>query len=224
MGFIIVFLLLLLFIQLVIKRSNNFNPIEKNKEFEKQPDRQLCNLAHVPARLHWDGHFKEDKFFHDEKLYWRIKKENKENPFGSITLTDISVNRSGISPQYWSEPQDALINITGEGTPIYQGLDVIELSIKKIQLDKEPQKIYQYPETQNENIPQIAVILQLIHDPLDCNKAHSMFRFIFDNNIVTFDNYKSGFGGSAKSLKRLRQICRDEIHKMIIRRIVDFDD
>lgn len=36
-----------------------------------------------------------------------------------------------------------------------------------------------------ENVPQIFVILQLIHDPLPCNNAHSMFRFIFDKEIVT---------------------------------------
>lgn len=220
MGFIIIFLSLLLLVQLVIRRSNYLKPIEKDKKIVDP----LCTLTHVPTRLHWDGYFKKNNFFHDEKLYWRIKKENTDNPFGTITLTEVSVNRSGISPNILSEPQDVFINITGEGEPFYKEFDVIELGIKKIELDKKPQKEYHFPEIKTENVPQISVMLQLIHDPLPCNIAHSMFRFIFDKEIVTFDNYKTGFGGNGKLLKRLRQICRDEIHKMIIRRIVDFDD
>ena len=220
MGFIIIFLSLLLLVQLAIRRSNYLKPIENDKKTVEP----LCILPHVPTRLYWDGYFKKNNFFHDEKLYWRIKKENTENPFGTITLTDISVNRSGISPQILSEPQDVFINITGEGEPIYKEFDVIELSIKKIELDRKPQKLYQFPEIMTENVSQVSVILQLIHDPLPCNNAHSMFRFIFDKEIVTFDNYKTSFGGNGKPLKRLRQICRDDIHKMIIRRIVDFDN
>jgi hypothetical protein len=225
MGLIIIFLSLLLLVQLAIRRSNYFKPIEIDNsptEIDNLPNEILCHLPHVPIRLQWDGHFKEDNFFHDEKLYWRIKKEIKDNPFGAITLTDISVNRSGISPQILSEPQDVFINITGEGEPFYKEFDVIELSIKKIELDKEPQKVYQFPEIIDENMIPISVILQLIHDPIPCNNAHSMFRFLFNGNIVTFDNYKMGFGN--KLLKNHRKACRDDIAKMIIRRIVDFDN
>lgn len=146
MGFVFIFLSLLLLVQLAIRRSNYLKPIENDKKTVEP----FCPLTHVPTRLHWDGYFLKNSFFHDEKLYWRIKKENADNPFGTITLTDISakrpfdpitltdisINRSGISPLILSEPQDVFINITGEGEPFYKEFDVIELGIKKIGLDK----------------------------------------------------------------------------------------
>lgn len=216
MNCLLIFLSLLLLFQLVLRRSNSLRV------------KQRCQLSHVPKRLHWDGKTIIYNFFHEEKLYWRRKKEDilkdNDNPFLSIKLADVSVNRSGKSGLLFSFPEDTLINITDSENTHYKGFDVLELSINKIDFHTQTKKIFVEPQNVDFNEKQYIVEMCLIHDPLDCNRAHSMFRFKFDGQFVNFEDYSNSFGISKpKSIKILRSSCKDELRKMIMRRIVDFE-
>ena len=58
--------------------------------------------------------------------------------------------------------------------------------------------------------------MALIHDPIPCNYAHSMFVFDLAGVRVTKQNYEQTFG--SKPLKNLRKACRDELHKAILKK------
>lgn len=219
MPFLLWFLSLLLLIQLALRRSNNFRT-EQGHPKAHLP--MICKLAHVPSYLHWDRETVFNKFFHNEELYWRRSKADieKENPFLSITLADVSVNRSGNNEVFFSKPQDVLINIENTNETHYSGYGVFILSVNKIDFDKESKKSFTEIDT---NGQMYIVEMHLIHDPIDCNKAHSMFRFKFDSQFVKFDEYKNSLGKDLpKVLKKLRKCCKDELQKMIVSRIVEF--
>ena len=219
MNYILIFLLLLLLLQLALRRSNRLKA-NQIRDTAQAPD-MICSLTHVPSRLHWDRQLVINNFFHNEKLYWRRKKSlAKDNPFLSITLADVSVNRSGHTDLFFSYPEDALINITEEEPTHYTDNEVLVLSISKSDFHKEPKRIFEVGTDET----QYVVEMHLVHDPLDCNKAHAMFRFKFDNYFVTFEDYKNSFGvNKPKEIKKLRNLCKDELFKMIVSRIVDFE-
>ena len=158
-------------------------------------------------------------FFHDEKLYWRRKKPNDRNPFSSITLADVSINRSGTKNEFFSNPEDVLWNLEANDEVRYANQGVITIAVKKIGLNEN--FVREFSKTED-GITE-TVKMNLIHDPIICNKAHSMFRFVYKEEIVTFDNYKEGLGQSRKALKRLRRECKDELVKIIVSRVVNFD-
>ena len=183
----------------------------------------ICTLPHVPLHLHWDRKTFQPNFYHNEKLYWRrqIEKLEEENPFLAITLADVSVNRSGNDEIFFSNPQDVLLKLDNDGETHYWGQGILVLSINKRYFDKETKKVF--TEQIEPNGKQLVAEMHLVHDPLDCNKAHSMFRFKFDGQFVNFLDYKNSFGkDSPKAVKRLRNICKDELRKMIVRKIIDF--
>ena len=221
MTFLLYFLLLLLLIHLVLRRSNNFRT-EQPLPLLKAHTPMICTRPHVPSYLHWDRETVINNFFHNEELYWRRSKTDleKENPFLSITLADVSVNRSGNSQIFFSNPKDVLINIENESENHYSGFGVLILSVNKNDFDKEPKKKFM----ENDIDGQIYIVeMHLIHDPIDCNKAHSMFRFKFDGQFVKFEEYKNSFGKDLpKVIKKLRKSCKDELQKMIVNRIVEF--
>ena len=98
------------------------------------------------------------------------------------------------------------------------------MSINKIDFHTQAKKIFVEPQNVDFNEKQYIVEMCLIHDPLDCNRAHFMFRFKFDGQFVNFKDYNNSFGVSKQqSIKRLRSICKDELRKMIMRKIVDFE-
>ncbi len=220
MNGLLVSLSILLFIQLSLRRI-----VGKQKQSDVQLTPEKCTIPHVPPHLHWDGITVVEIFSHNEKLFWRIQKTNNiDNPFLSIKLVDISVNRSGSEDVFFCNAIDTLINITNPSETHYTNCDVLELSIEKQNLNKETIKKFSSPSEIAEGETQYSVELHLIHDPMPCNKAHSMFRFKFDGEFVKWDDYKNSFGkDTPKALKRLRQICKDELYKMIVRRIVCFD-
>ncbi len=66
------------------------------------------------------------------------------------------------------------------------------------------------------NEEEVSIIVQLLHDPIACNYAHSIFRYTYKGIIVTFENYKETLGH--KIVKRLRIHCKLELQAMILRR------
>ncbi len=214
MNLILLPLFLILIVQLSIKRKKSIN------------NKSKCQLPHVPNYLHWDGNTIVNSFFHGEKLYWRrsLKEISNDNPFTTITLADISMNRSGKSGLLFSTAKDSLIDITKGLPAYYENCGVIELCVEKSNYHKIAKKTFIDPLTVDKNENQYIVEMYLVHDPLCCNSAHSMFRFKYDGQFVRFEDYKNSFGtDKPKSIKRLRSICKDELCKMIISRIVDFD-
>jgi hypothetical protein len=183
----------------------------------------MCTLPHIPKHLHWDRITIQPNFYHNENLYWRrpLEKLKEENPFLTITLADVSINRSGNDEMFFSNPQDVLLKMDTEAETQYFGQGILVLSVNKMDFHKEPKKVF--IEEIEPKGKQLIAELHLVHDPLDCNKAHSIFRFKFDGQFVKFSDYKNSFGkDTPKAVKRLRTICKDELRKMIVSKIVEF--
>ena len=67
------------------------------------------------------------------------------------------------------------------------------------------------------NEDDVHVYMSLLHEPINCNYAHTIFKFIYQVNIeVTFGNYKETLGH--KRAKKVRSACKLELQKMRIRR------
>jgi len=162
-----------------------------------------------------------NEFFNEEKLFWRCKDFSNINPFKTIRLADVSVNRSGSEEVFFSEAQDVLWNIfEDQEQERYAEHGFIVLSIMNLGLNE--YFVRKYQETLHDVT--VSAEMQLIHDPLLCNRAHSMLRFTYEGNTVKFEDYKKGFGKkSPKALERLRRVCKDELLKIIVSKVVNFD-
>ncbi|OFY20130.1 MAG: hypothetical protein A2W98_12345 [Bacteroidetes bacterium GWF2_33_38] len=175
-----------------------------------------CNLAYIPAKLHWNNKKAINEFFLNEELYWRCKEEKFSNPYAEISLADVSINRQGNPCAPISEPQDALYNLTDSKNEKYD-CGIIILEIKEI--SKPYIKKYEDIDG-NENIHKLE--MELIHDPLNCMYPHSLFKFRLNGQDVTMSNYDSTLKKSNKAISRLRKRCKDELTRMIKTKIVKF--
>lgn len=59
--------------------------------------------------------------------------------------------------------------------------------------------------------------IKLKHKSEDCNYAHSAFEFYYDDEEVTWENYKATLGKENKGHSKLRTKCKTEISKMILK-------
>lgn len=172
---------------------------------------EQCSLKHIPTKLHRRGRSVCNRFYINEEIYRRCPSHLIDIPFASITLSDISVNRQGKpNKKPICFPDDVLYNtkdISGPNFPKYPE-SIVVLKIKKLLKNKSFRKIL----THNSNI----LTLQLKHDPLVCNYSHTVFELTLNETVITFDNYDSLL--KKKAYKILRDNCRLEIAKMIIRR------
>lgn len=170
-----------------------------------------CDLPHIPERLHTKERPALENFFIDEELYWRCKPEI-DLPYQEISLTEISHNRQGKSDNPLSIATDVLWNTDKSRDFVKYEYDVIVLKIKELHSD------FNYIKEFNETVSDkdLSVIIQLIHDPIACNYAHSVFRYKCNGIIVAFENYKETLGH--KRAKRLRIHCKLELQAMILRR------
>ncbi len=170
---------------------------------------QQCFLEHIPKNLHRRGRKLCKKFYLHEEIYRRCPTHLIDNPFATITLSDVSLNRQGNPRKSICQPDDVLFNVvdsTGHNVPKYNE-SVIILKIKRLLKNKTYKKVLTY----NGN----TLIMYLKHSPEPCNYSHTVFEFVLNDSIVTFDNYNNGLKKNA--YKRLRDDCRLEISKMIIR-------
>jgi hypothetical protein len=171
----------------------------------------ICDLPHIPERLHTKERPALEEFFIEEELYWRCKPEI-DLPYQEISLTEISHNRQGKSDDSLSISTDVLWNTDKNKNLEKYEYDVIVLKIKELHSDFN--YIKEFTEAINEE--EVSVIIQLLHDPIACNYAHSIFRYTYKGTLVTFENYKETLGH--KRAKKLRTHCKLEFQAMILRR------
>lgn len=175
-----------------------------------------CHLGYTPSHLHWNDKPIIENFYPDEKVFRRVSLSHTSS-FSDISLIDISVNRSGENENLSNE-NDALWDTRGNGNEKYQDCAVETLEIKKLDFHVKSQKIF-YDEIDNTKF----VIVRLLHDPISCNYAHCVFEFMYENQIVTRANYNQLFNNKKdKIAKRLRNICRDELNKMVVTKKIEF--
>ena len=179
-----------------------------------------CEISYIPKRLHCNGRDNIEHFYIEEKLYRRSKVEETINPFASITLVDISVNRSGPKNSVLSEPEDVLFNTTPGKYQVekFGDMAVVALVVKELDNNK-------YIKSRSKITPGIAGAqdvthtcrIELHHDKDEpCIYPHSTFKIFFDDVEQTFDNYNQGLNRH----KQLRNWCRQEIGRMIERKEV----
>ncbi len=172
---------------------------------------EQCFLDHIPERLRRRGRKVCNRFYLNEEIYRRCQTHLIDAPFVSITLSDISVNRQGKpSKRPLCYSNDVLYNTTakaGNNVPKY-GESIIILKIKKLLKNNSFRKIL----TDNTN----KLVIHLKHSPIPCNYFHTVFELILNDTIITFENYESSL--KRNTYKRLREDCRLQIAKMIIRK------
>ena len=179
-----------------------------------------CNLDYIPNHLHWGNKPLIPVFSVDELLFYRATEKTIQSPYSAITLSDISMNRSGVETHILSSPEDVRWCINpDEGIQKYD-CKVIILSIKKISEGAPAKKeiIYEDENTGDKT----SCLLSLEHEPLPCNYPHSVIAFYINDIKVTYVNYNETLGQKSKAYKNLRKCCRDELHKAIISREINF--
>jgi hypothetical protein len=148
-------------------------------------------------------------------LFWRLGKNPSISPYSSISLYDVSCNRSGVEPNLISVNDDVLWNIEPGAMQEKYISEIVTLIIRRIYPRNPPSKPIIHPEDVSIQNQRMA-IMTLIHDPLPCNYAHCMFVFDLNGVRVNRQNYGQTFDG--KPLKKLRQACRDELSKAILKK------
>jgi hypothetical protein len=130
-------------------------------------------------------------------------------PYNEISLTDISHNRQGNPNEVLSDLGDVLWNTDANKEFERYDYDVIVLKIKELLPNSTFVKEFRMDD--------ITVCMTLLHEPINCNYAHTIFKFIYQTSIeVTFENYKETLGH--KRAKKVRSLCKLKLHEMVIRR------
>lgn len=174
-----------------------------------------CSLPQIPARLHANGRPELPLFEIGEQLYRRCKPVEVENPFASLSLVDLSVNRTGpadIAPL--CEEVDVLRNFSSENEEEWiQNEVAVSMVIKELN----EVGTYSYVTTLPDGGVPVTdtCVLTLAHDQIPCNYAHSAFQLRLNGKEVTFGNYKDSLGD--KKYRKFRDKCRFELGKMIIK-------
>ena len=168
----------------------------------------LCVLKHIPERLHTNSKPIINEFKVGEEIYRRCKPEELENPFTSISIADLSVNRQGMDKEM-SQPEDVLINILECGAENYN-LEICTLEIKSLLENNTFHKEF----TEEKNGVKFKAEMKLIHAPDCCMYPHCEFRVWLDNEHITISN----FSIKLKKLKGIKAELRHELAKMIIQK------
>ena len=116
-----------------------------------------CNFSHIPYRLKWDNKTTINRFSSKEKLFRRFPKSIND-PFGTISLYDLSHNRSGFCSL--SRESDVKINAEFEDAAPYE--DAVLVMGVNLFLGNQPPKLeIKHPKDSN-----TVVIMELLHDPV----------------------------------------------------------
>ncbi len=183
----------------------------------------LCELSYIPPRLVWGGRPVVPTFKIGEKLFRRCKAEERENPFDSISLVDLSLNRGGDEDFEFSVPRDVLFNTNPTEKKMQQLFDdevVVELEIMELNSKAQYKKKFYEPELdQNEekSNDQFCCEIFLRHKPDKCNYSHCAFEFYFKGELVTWSNYTKTLGKKNSETSKIRTKCKFEISRMIIK-------
>jgi len=179
----------------------------------------ICELVHIPPRLHYNDRPLINEFHLEEEIYRRSKLEAIDFPFASITLADISVNRQGNPASPLSVEEDVLfntVNTDGEDVPKYrQG--IVVLLVKELLGDNTFKREFLGTDKQGNAV---LLELHLKHKPVPCNYVHCVFELVYNGEVVTMANYKE----TLNKCKEVRDNCRLAIHQMIIRREIRINE
>jgi hypothetical protein len=182
-----------------------------------------CTLDYIPERLKTqDDSLTYDIFALEDILYRRVTQSQVDDPFGNISLTDLSHNIGTILGNEISKSKDVLYSILiEEDFEIY--LDYRPLELKIISLNENDcyDKVFVCEKNENNKVR-----IKLQHAPVCCMYPHCVFQFFIieadsTETEVTFDNYKVTLG--SKPFKYLRNILRQELSLMIIRKEISFE-
>lgn len=170
-----------------------------------------CDLGYIPERLHWDEKSEIDVFQIGDLIYRRCKPEELDNPFGTISLREISNNIGTSMGVEISQQNDVMYNIDpNEQNEVYDGQTPCVLVIKELDGNQ-----YYKSFKEGENICD----LRLLHDPLSCMYPHCNFSIWLNREKVTKENYDT----TLKKNKKLRYQIRQDLALMVRRREIRID-
>lgn len=178
-----------------------------------------CILHYIPPRLLPNGRVNHHNFSLGERLYRRCKKEEIENPFDTISLYDLSLNRSGVDNEY-SVREDVLLNTrpSSPEDPQRFAMEIAELLIQELSEINEYDVSFSGRRATNEmEGDEVMLNILLRHKLEDCNYSHCAFEFRLDGIEVTSENYSQTLGHKNSGIGKLRLRCRQEIAKMILK-------
>lgn len=182
-----------------------------------------CNLEYIPKRLHnRDDLQLISHFYLKDILYRRIKKDIKDNPYGKVSLSDLSHNIGINNSIELSKSKDVLFStIDNSEFQIYEDHLPIKLEIISLNTNNQYDKIFRCKKNS-----ELKVRCFLKHDPVACMYPHCVFQYYVYNEEeeieVTFDNYKKTLGH--KRYKYLRAALRQELALMIVRQSISFEE
>lgn len=174
-----------------------------------------CHLPYIPQRLHCNGRPDINQFYLHEYLFRRCLEKDKENPFLTISLVDVSVNRSGPPDNILSVPGDVLFN-TSPGK--YGDTERLNMAVTPLQITeltennnyiKRQTIVKELKNQPNEHTCSI----NLRHKKEECMYPHCAFEIYYDDIELTFENHDDLIGRN----KHLRTWCKNELAKMIIK-------
>lgn len=166
-----------------------------------------CPLDYIPNHLHTNNRPDINYFSIGENLFRRCKEEDKNNPFDSISLVDLSINRRGPNQNLiLCDPNDVLYNTNptnGKGNIINESISCLE--IKELNDINEYEKIHTHDE--------LKCKIHLKHDKTPCMYSHCSFKIYYNDIETTYENYNKGL----KKNNKLRIWCKNELAKMYIK-------
>ena len=166
----------------------------------------ICNLAHIPRRLHYNDLPKIPQFEIGEELYWRADNDKRQDDppyvyFDPITrVVEISLNRSSLS-----QPNDVFFNCVDCDPPIYPNKHIVVFKVHSA--DTFPRVTF-YDDKK--------LVIQLEHDTIDCNYAHSLFRMYLNDELIDYIAFEQKQLNDKKIGKKFRRSIKDELNKLIV--------
>lgn len=164
-----------------------------------------CQLNYIPEKLQTNDRLALQSFDVGELLYMRCAADNLSNPYNSITLSELSHNRGGSNENPISDPDDVLYNIRPD-LDFEKYPDKVVCTIRILDLNEQSQYDKSFSDGSN------AATIRLIHEPLPCMYPHAVFRILFNEEIVTYKNYKDNL----KKANKLRNSLKTELASMIV--------
>lgn len=174
-----------------------------------------CSLTYIPKRLHWDNKPTIEEFEVGDIVYRRCKKEELENPYTSLSLTELSHNLGTSKNIEISKEKDTLFSIIeSEDIEVYN-LEICTLTIKSLNHLNSYTKKFE----ENKNGKIYIAKMDFLHDPVSCMYPHCIFRIWLNDVVITFQNYKT----TLKTTNKIRTEIRQELGSMIRRKEISQD-
>ena len=187
-----------------------------------------CSNSLIPERLHTNDKPEVQNFDVGDNVYRRCNDAWIDDPFGQVSLYDLSLNRATLAGETVSLPDDVLLNIEAESQDnLYYKEATITLTIMEV--DAAIGSYYKLLSSQSDTLSdgtvrdhELSILLK--HDCLACNYAHCVIELRYDGEVVNKDNYSALLGKKKGAAKRLRNAARIEIEAMITYRQLWIND